>query len=106
MFAVALFLAAGGYLGVLAFSFSGDPVAVPDGCHYMGDTSALPNEGLPVLPYANASTAPSGDVGVSDGTSYTYVQATGDASGAQVEAKSATAGESEWVNTDGNMGAC
>jgi len=86
-----------------------------DGCNYRGEENGLPTGSVPGLPvvgappvllYGNATTAPAGFIGVSQGSALSYAQVEGDASGAQVEANSATAGESVWVNTDGSTGSC
>jgi hypothetical protein len=109
---IAALLSALGALGVFGF---GGKAVLADGCNYRGGENALPTNSVPGLPvvgappvlvYGNATTAPSGFVGVSQGSALLYAQAEGDASGAQVEASSATAGESLWVNSDGAYGSC
>jgi hypothetical protein len=100
-------------LGTLGVFGLGGRTLLADGCHYRGEENALPTSGgipvvgaPPVLVYGNATAAPSGFIGVSQGSALLYAQGEGDASGAQVEANSATAGESVWANTDGNTGSC
>ena len=96
--AVAGFIAAAGF-GLAAPSASA-------GCLYQGENNALPTGGLPVLPYANATTAPSALAGIGDGTSSNYAQVTFGGTTAQVEANSALAGQSMWIDSNGNMGSC
>src|SRR5256885_1165360 len=86
----------------------GSPHLLADGCHYRGPENALPTGSIPALPavgalpvlvYGGADTTPAGFIGVSQGSALLYAQAEGSAAGGQVEANSATAGESIWVNT-------
>ncbi len=73
----------------------------------MGATdNALPTGGLPVLVYANGSTAPSAVAGIGDCTSSNYAPVSLSGATAQVEANSVLAGQSIWVDSNGNMGSC
>jgi len=89
---------------IAASAFAGPVSASP--CKYKGGQNGLPTNGLPVLAYANGSGAPSGFIGVGDGTNNNYVQAGGDSGGGQIEAKSSAAGQSAYANTSGGIGSC
>lgn len=97
------------FLGLLALVGIG--VVVPArsdrvltaGCSYKGGDSALPATGTPYGVYGNGSMAPSGHIGFSNGSKSGYAQASGDASGVQVEGNSETAGRSGYANTKGEV---
>ena len=98
-------IAAAGFISVAAFALA-SPSAFA-GCQYEGENNALPTSGLPAgAAYANYSTTPSAVAGVGDGTSSNYAQVTLSGTTAQFEAASALAGESIWVDSNGNMGTC
>ena len=93
-----------GFIGAAAFALAAPSASA--GCMYQGENNALPTGGLPVLVFANYSTAPSALAGVGDGTSSNYVQVTLSGTTAQLEANSALAGQSMWIDSNGNMGSC
>lgn len=97
-------LAFAGMLVAVVLNSAGSAAA--EGCSYKGGDNALPTSGLPVLVYANGGAAPSGHIGVSDGTGDNYGQVSGGSSGIQAEGKSTTAGQSGYTHSGGGMGGC
>ena len=93
-----------GVMGAAAFALAAPSASA--GCFYQGDNNALPTAGLPVLVFANYSTAPSALAGVGDGTSSNYAQVSLSGTTAQLEANSALAGQSIWIDSNGNTGSC
>lgn len=76
-------------------------------CTYRGEENALPTAGAPLLVYANGEQGgPSGFVGISDGSGENYGQVSGSPDGVQFEGKSASAGQSGFVNTAPANGSC